>query len=118
MSTHSRHAHQEHNVEADILMEIRESEKMADAILEAAKKDSESILREAAANSSKLLREKEEEAASLQEKQLVNFRDKAKLIRGEKTAEGNAAVQRLKSISEKNIPAAIEFVLKKFEEMI
>ena len=105
-------------MEAEILIDIKETEKKSDEILEKAKKESEIIIQDATRNSSKLLVAKEEELRKLQEKKIMEFRDKAKLIKEEKLAEGSTLVKQLKAKSEKNIPKAVELVLKKFEEMI
>ncbi len=105
-------------MEAEILTEIRDSEKRAEEIIERAKRDKESIMHEANSNSSKLLLAKQEEIKKSQEKKIADFREKAKLIREEKISEGNAQVKQLKTKAEKNIPKAVDFVLKKFEEMI
>jgi len=105
-------------MEAEILSEIKEAEKKADEIIEMAKKESESILHNAAVNSSKLLTERQEEIKKSKEKKIMDFRDKAKLIKEEKLAEGKVMVKQIKSKAEKNISKAIDFVLQKFEETI
>ena len=105
-------------METEILMEIKEAEKKADDITEKARIEKDSIIQESIRNSSRLLAEKEEEIRKLQEKKLRDFRDKSKLIKEEKLAEGNAAVKQLKSKSEKNIAKAADFVMKLFEEGI
>jgi len=105
-------------MEAEILSEIKEAEKKSDEIIERAQGEKESIVREATRNSSKSVAEKEEEAKQLQEKKLAEFREKAKLIREEKLAEGKAIAKQLRAKAEKNIPKAVDFVIKKFEEMM
>mgnify|MGYP001572614757 FL=1 len=105
-------------MEAEILTEIKESEKRAEEIIERAKKDKESIIHEANSNSSKLLLAKQEEIKKSQEKKIADFREKAKLIREEKLAEGTIQVKQLRAKAEKNIPKAVDFVLPKFEEMM
>ena len=107
-----------HKMETEILIEIKEAEKKADDITEKARSEKDSIIQESIRNSSRLLAEKEEEIRKLQEKKLRDFRDKSKLIKEEKLAEGNAAVKQLKSKSEKNIAKAADFVMKLFEEGI
>ncbi|MBI2658228.1 hypothetical protein HYX08_06065 [Candidatus Woesearchaeota archaeon] len=104
--------------EAEILTEIRESEKRAVEIIEKAGRESESIMQEAARNSSKLLPEKEAEIRKSQEKKIMDFREKARLIREEKLAEGRLGVKQLKAKAEKNIPKSVEFIMKKFEEAV
>ena len=105
-------------MEAEILTEIRDSEKRAEEIIERAKKDKESIVHEANSNSSRLLLAKQEEIKKSNEKKIADFREKAKLIREEKLAEGTIQVKQLRAKAEKNIPKAADFVLKKFEEMV
>lgn len=105
-------------METEILTEIRESEKKADEILERGKREKESIIQDSIKNSSKLLSEKEEEIRKSQEKKIMDFREKTRLIREEKLAEGKTAVKQLKAKAEKNIAKAAELVIKKFEEAI
>ena len=104
--------------EAEILIEIRESEKKAEEIIERAQKEKESIIQEAGRNSSRLLSEKQDEIRKSQEKKIMDFREKARLIREEKSAEGKAAVKQLKANAEKNVAKAVELVMKKFEEAV
>ena len=105
-------------MEAEILSEIKESEKKADEIIEMANKEKERILHDARLESSKLLASKEEEIRKSQEKKLMDFRDKFRLISEEKLVEGKNAAKQLKARAEKNIPKAVDFILKKFEERI
>ncbi|MBI2557761.1 hypothetical protein HYW20_00410 [Candidatus Woesearchaeota archaeon] len=104
--------------EAEILSEIRDAEKKSDEIIEKAGREKESMLHQASFNASKMLIAKEDEIRKLQEKKLVEFRDKARLIKEEKIAEGRGVVKQLKAKAEKNIPKAVEFMLKKFGEMV
>ena len=105
-------------MEAQILGEIRDSEKKAEEVIERAKREKEAILHKAAVDSSKLLAANEEEIRKLQEKKLMEFREKAKLMREEKLAEGRTLANQLKTKSEKNVPKAVDFAMKRFEEMI
>ena len=105
-------------MEAEILSEIRDSEKKADEIIERAKREKETILHQAAVNSSRLLAAKQDEIRKLQEKKLTEFRDKSKSLKEEKLAEGDNIAKQLRAKAEKNIPKAFDFVMKKFEEMI
>jgi len=105
-------------MEAEILTEIKDAEKRADETIERAKSEKERILQEATRNSSKLLGEKEIEIKKLQEKKVIDFREKARLIKEEKLAEGKTLTKQLKTKAEKNIAKAVDAVLKKFEEMI
>ena len=105
-------------MEAEILGEIRDSEKRADEIIERAERERASILHDAAINSSKLLAAKEDEIKKTQEKKIMEFREKAKIAKEEKLMEGKALVKQLKSKAEKNIAKAAQLVLEKFEAMI
>ena len=105
-------------MEFEILSEIRESEKKADEILEKAKREKDSITQESIRNSSRLLLEKEAEVRKSQEKRIMDFMEKARLIREEKLAEGKLAVKQLRVKAEKHIAKAAELVAKKFEEAI
>ncbi len=104
--------------EAEILAEIRASERNADEVLKKAEAEKEAILHEAAASSSRMLAAAEAEIRKSQDAKIMDFRDKSRLIREEKIAEGKATVKQLKAKAEKNIPKAAEFVIRKFEEMI
>lgn len=104
--------------EAEILIEIKEAEKKADEVIERANREKESMLHQAAINSTKMLAAKEQEIRKLQEKKIMEFRDKARLIKAEKIADGKSMAKQLKAKAEKNISKAVEFVLKKFEDMI
>lgn len=105
-------------MEAEILTEIRDAEKKADEIIESARMEKESIINEAVKNSSKLLAAKEEEIRKLQEKKIMEFREKTKLIKEEKLSEGKSLVKQIKAKAEKNIPKSVEFVMKMFEETL
>lgn len=105
-------------MEAEILTEIKDAEKRADETIERAKSEKERLLQEAISNSSKLLSEKENEIKKLQEKKIMEFRDKARLIKEEKLAEGKSIVKQAKTKAEKNISKAVELVMKKFEKSI
>ena len=109
---------EENTVEFDILSEIKESEKKAEGIMERAQKEKDSIVHEANINSSKLISSKADEIKKLQEKKLVDFRERSKLLAEEKIAEGKVTSKQIKAKSEKNIPKAVELVMKRFEEMI
>lgn len=118
MDSHAVADVEESSMESSILGEIREYEKKADDIIERAKGQKESIIREAIKNSAKLLAEKQEETRKAQDKRIMESRDKARLLKEEKLAEGKLTAKQIKSKSEKNIPKAVEYVLKKFEEML
>ena len=116
MDSHAVADSEEIPIESSILTEIKEFEKKADEILERANKQKDSIIYDSVVNSSKLLSAKEEEIKKLQEKKTMEFKDKSKLIIDEKIAEGKIAAKQMKAKSEKNMPKAVEFVMKKFEE--
>ncbi len=105
-------------MEAEILSEIRDSERKAEELIERAKRESEAIVQDSIRNSSKLLAAKEDELRKMQEKKIMDFREKTKLIKEEKLAEGMAMAKQLKAKAEKNIAKAVELALNKFEEMI
>ena len=105
-------------MEAEILKEIKDAEKRADEIIERAKREKEAIIQEAIRNSTKLFSAKEEEIRKAQEKKIMDFREKAKLIKEEKLIEGKAAVKQLNAKAVKNTAKAAELVMKKFEESI
>jgi len=105
-------------MEAEILSEIMEAEKKADEIIERAGREKADILHQAIINSSRMLAAKEDEIRKLQGKKIMEFREKAKLLREDKIIEGKNTANQLKSKSEKNIAKAAEFVIKKFEENV
>ena len=105
-------------MEAEILGEIKDTERKADETIERAKRESESIVQEAIRNSSRLLAAKEDELRKLQEKKIIDFREKSRIAKEEKIGEGRAQARQLKAKAEKNVAKAVELVLKKFEEMI
>ncbi|MFH0868568.1 MAG: hypothetical protein V1831_04615 [Candidatus Woesearchaeota archaeon] len=104
--------------ETEILTEIKESEKKAEEIIESAKREQEQILNDAKRNSSKLLVAKKQEIRELQEKKILDFRSNASSVRGERVNEGKKAANQAKANAEKNVSKAVEFVMKKFEEMM
>ena len=65
-----------------------------------------------------MLAAKEEELRKLQERKIMDFREKTKLMKEEKIAEGKIQLKQLKAKAEKNAAKAVELVLHKFEEMI
>lgn len=105
-------------MEVEILIEIRDSEKKGDELIERAKREKDEIIRQTAADSLRLLSAKEEEIRKAQEKKIMDFREKIKFVREEKLGEGKAMLKQIKLRAEKNIPKAVEFAMKKFDEMI
>ena len=110
--------HNEQDIGAGILLEIKDSEKKADEMLEDARKQKETIMQEANANAAKMLESKQIEITKQNEKKVSDFREKTSLLREDRLAEGKANVKILKSKSEKNIAKAVEHITKKFEEMM
>ncbi len=104
--------------EIAILSEIKESEKKAEEILEKAKSEQDSIIHQAGMDASKLLSQKTEEIKKFQEKKVMEFRDKVKLLNEEKLIEGRTLAKQLRLKADKNSGKAVELVMKKFEEMV
>ncbi|MBI1935347.1 hypothetical protein HYS31_02805 [Candidatus Woesearchaeota archaeon] len=118
MSLETAGASEKSTIEAEILLDIRDAEKKAEETIERAMREKDSIVRDAQLNAHNLLTTKEEELRKLHEKKLSEFQAKAKVIKEEKLAEGKSVSRQLKLKAEKNIPKAIDIVLKKFEEMV
>ena len=104
--------------ETEILKEIRESEKKADEIVSQAEIEKQRILNSAKRNSSKLLIEKKEEIRKAQEKKLMDFKSNASSIKAEKMGDGKKIADQIGAKAEKNMDKAVDFVMKKFEEMV
>ena len=102
--------------EAAILSEIREAEQKAEEIIGKAGLQKASIVQEARKEAARLVSSKLEEIRKNQEKKLMDFREKSKLIIGEKISEGKLQAKQLKLKSDKNMQKAVDFILKKFEE--
>ena len=105
-------------MEAEILLEIKNSEKKAEGIIEKANMEKREILEKTKINSSKLLDEKKDEIRLSQEKKIVSFREKIKSAKNEKLKEGKKVLRAIKTKAEKNITEAVELIIKKFEELI
>ena len=105
--------------ETEILKEIRGSEQKADEIVSNAEIEKQRILNNAKRNSSKLLVEKKEEIRKAQEKKLMDFKSNvSSIINTEKAEDGKKIAGQIKAKAEKNMNKAVDFVMKKFEEMI
>ena len=104
--------------EVFILMEIREAEKKADELIEKAKFQRDSIMQEARINAAKLLSLKEDEIKKSHEKKIMDFMEKARLIGEEKISEAKISAKQIKLKADKNLQKAVDFILKKFEEMV
>lgn len=108
----------EETKETEILKEIRESEKKADDIVSKAEIEKQRILNNAKRNSSKLLVEKKEEIRKAQEKKLMDFKSNTSSIKAKKTEDGKKIASQIRAKAEKNTDKAVDFVMKKFEEMV
>ena len=104
--------------EASILMEIREAEKKAEEIIEKTGLQKASIVQEAGKEAARLVSSKLEEIRKGQEKKITDFREKSRLLGEERISEGKIQAKLTKSKSDKNMQKAVDFVLKKFGEMI
>ena len=104
--------------EAFILMEIMEAEKKAEEIIEKAGLQKASIVQEARKEAAKLVSSKLEEIRKGREKKIADFREKSRLLGEEKASEGKIQAKQIKAKSDKNIQKAVDFILKKFEEMM
>lgn len=119
MSAHKPHeAEDDSQREIAVLSEIRESEKKAEEILEKAKSEQDSMIHQARMDASRILSQKTEEIKKFQEKKIMEFRDKVKLLNEEKLIEGRTLAKQLRLKADKNSGKAVEIVMKKFEEMI
>lgn len=104
--------------EAEILSQIRNSEKKAEEIIESGIRQKEVILQDAVRSSSELLNGKKEELAKLEEKKIINFRNKAESAKEEKLKEGRETVAQMKKKAAKNLNKAVEYVMKEFEATV
>ena len=104
--------------ESVILSEIREAEQKAEEIIDKAGLQKASIVQEARKEAARLVSSKLEEIRKSQEKKIMDFREKSRLLGEEKASEGKIQAKQIKSKSDKNMQKAVDFVLKKFEEMM
>ena len=79
-------------MEAEILMEIKNSENKADEIIERDNREKGEILEKAKINSSKLLDQKKEEISKAKEKKIIDFRDKTESVKKEKIRENKKRI--------------------------
>ena len=54
----------------------------------------------------------------MQDRNIMDFREKLKFRKEEKLAEGKNTANQLRQKSDKNISKAVDFIIKKFDEMI
>lgn len=104
--------------ETEILSEIRDSEKKVGDIIEKAKIEKQEIIDKAVRDSLKLLAAKKEEIRKSQEEKLIDFINQASSRKAKKLGEGKKLATQIKAEAEKNVNNSIDFVMKKFEEMI
>ena len=104
--------------ESQILLEIKSAEKKADDMMDKARQSCEAIVNQAAKNSSIKIGSMQEEIIKSKEKKILDFKEKLKLLREEKIAEGKAEARQIKSKAAKNIPKAVSLIMEKFEETI
>ncbi|MEK6942731.1 MAG: hypothetical protein AABX00_01565 [Nanoarchaeota archaeon] len=112
------HEHNDLDAGAEILLEIRDSEKKADEIIADARKQKDEILQEANSNAAKMLESGHIDIAKQNEKKISDFKEKSSLLKEDKLSEGKARSKLLKSKSDKNIAKAADYITKKFEEMM
>ena len=113
-----KHEENSKDIGAEILLEIKNSEKKADDTLNDARKQRDSIIQEAVDASSKLIESKRSELSKQSEKKISDFKEKSHLLREEKLNEGKGIVKQVRSKSDKNVPKAVDHIIAKFEEMI
>lgn len=104
--------------EAEILKEIRTSEKESEDILRKAETEKQKIIEKAKKDSLKAISDKKGEIIREQEEKLAALREKAASLRNEKLQESSKSAKQLKAKAEKNISKAVDFVIEKFEEMV
>lgn len=104
--------------EAEILTEIKESEKKAEEIIESAKREKEEIVKKALKNSLELLAVKKEEIRKSQEKKLADFINESNSKGNEKIVNSKKLLDQIRAKAEKNVDKAVEFVTGKFKEMM
>ena len=104
--------------EAEILTEIKESEKKAEEIIERAKREKEEIMQKALKNSLDLLAVKKEELRKAQEKRLADFINESNSRKNETLVNSKKLLDQIRAKAEKNIDKAVEFVMDKFKGMM
>ena len=104
--------------EAEILKEIRDSERESEGMLKEAEAEKQKIIEKAKKDSSKAISDSKEEIIRKREEKLAALREKAASLRNEKIQESSKFVKQLKAKAEKNISKAVDFVMEKFEEMV
>ena len=104
--------------EAEILTEIKESEKKAEEIIESAKREKEEIVQKALKNSLDLLAVKKEGIRKAQEKKLADLVNESNSRKNETLVYSKKAANQIRAKAEKNIGKAVGFVMDKFKEMM
>ena len=104
--------------EAEILKEIRTSEEESEGMLKKAEAEKQKIIEKAKKDSLKAISDSKGRIMREQEEKLVALREKASSLRNENLQESQSSIAQLKAKAEKNISKAVDFVIKKFEEMV
>jgi vacuolar-type H+-ATPase subunit H len=104
--------------EVEILKEIKESERLADDLIEKANKESQKIVEDARKSSAERFNQKTEEISKAKGDKIAALRVRASSLKNEKINLGKKVEEQLLAKSSKNIDKAVNFVIKKFEEMI
>ncbi len=99
-----------------IIREVKEAEKMAETIIETARKDAEAILQEARINAAEIVRSEEESSQKEQGKKLAEARKTTDSAAEKQDIEKESAA--LSAKASRNIPKATSLVLGAFEELI
>jgi V/A-type H+/Na+-transporting ATPase subunit G/H len=104
--------------EAQILSEIRSSETDAEKLMLEANKEKGRIIDITKKDASILFLSKKEEIQKQHEKVIAEFKVKSVSVRAKKIEDGIKSAKNIKAKAEKNISKAVDFVMKKIEEMI
>ena len=104
--------------ETEILNQIKISEKKAEEIVEKANKQKDSMIQDAIKDSAEILNDKKEELRILQEKKVLDYKEKAITLKNEKIIENKKTIILIKKKAEKNIVKAVQFIMDKFGKSI
>ncbi len=102
-------------MDEELLLKIKNAELQAKKIIEDAEKGKQEMLKQAETEAAKL---EEKEASEYQKQLAAEAKKHEKKIEGEREAllaEGLKGQENIKKSSEKNIPKAMEFVAKNFD---
>lgn len=101
-----------------IFLQIRESEKKADELIENAKKEHEKRINEAKKNALSMMIKKTEEIQKEKEKELNEIKERLASETKNALETGKRKLEDGKRKYSKNIDKAVEFIIKKFEGQI